>query len=39
LKLAAKDPARFRVVDASGSIEQAHEQVMDILLSNLEFQI
>ena len=39
LKLAAKDPARFRVVDASGSIEQAHEQVMDILISNLIFQI
>jgi dTMP kinase len=39
LKLAAKDPARFRVVDASGSIEQAHDQVMDILLSNLKFQI
>jgi dTMP kinase len=39
LKLAAKDPARFRIVDASESIERAHDRVMDILISNLGFEI
>ncbi|HWP45202.1 MAG TPA: dTMP kinase [Blastocatellia bacterium] len=38
LKLAAKEPDRFRIVDASGSIEQAHDQVMSII-SNLKFEI
>ncbi|HLG17367.1 MAG TPA: dTMP kinase [Blastocatellia bacterium] len=32
LKLAAEHPSRIRVVDASGSVEAAHEQVMALVM-------
>ena len=38
LRLAAKDPLRFRLVDASGTIEQAREQV-EAVISNLKFEV
>jgi dTMP kinase len=38
LRLAAKDPLRFRLVDASGTIEQAREQV-EAIISELRFEV
>jgi dTMP kinase len=39
LKLAARDPGRFRLVDASGSIEEAHNRVMSVVITNLRFEV
>ncbi|HSE98752.1 MAG TPA: dTMP kinase [Blastocatellia bacterium] len=36
LKIAAAEPERFKIVDASGAIEGSHEQVMSIVMSALK---
>jgi dTMP kinase len=36
LKIAEKEPQRFRIVDASGSIEEVHAQVLEIIKKFLE---
>ena len=36
LKIAASNPDRIRVIDASGSAQETHESVMDIVMPFLE---
>lgn len=36
LKIAEADPARVRVVDASGSVQETHQQVMKLVLPLIE---
>jgi dTMP kinase len=36
LKLAAAEPDRFKVIDASQSVEGMHEQVLSLVLKLLE---
>jgi thymidylate kinase len=36
LKIAAAEPERVRVVDASGSVQETHSQVMRIVMPLIE---
>ena len=39
LKIAAAEPERVRVVDASGSVQETHSQVMRIVMPLIEFKV
>lgn len=39
LKIAAAEPERVRVIDAAGSVQETHSQVMRVVMPRIEFKV